>query len=360
MNHPTIFPIQRFQSIKTPFYYYNLDLLKKTIATVKEEAGKYENFHVHYAIKANANKHILSIISENRLGADCVSGGEIQAAVDAGFPADKIVFAGVGKSDWEINLALEQGISCFNVESLPELDIISQLAEARGVKATIAFRVNPNVDAHTHAKITTGLNENKFGIAMEDLLPAVKHAQSLPSIIFSGLHFHIGSQILHLEVYESLCQRINELQDQLERNNISCATINVGGGLGINYEAPDADPIPAFAAYFKIFGEHLKLRPGQSLHFELGRSIVAQCGTLIAKTLYVCDCRCWVHRTHSPRNVWRPPFYRKPFSSKQRALRHIRCRWPHLRKQRCVWKRHPASALPKRRLDSLSFRRGIR
>ena len=287
MNHPTIFPIQRFQSIKTPFYYYNLDLLKKTIATVKEEAGKYENFHVHYAIKANANKHILSIISENRLGADCVSGGEIQAAVDAGFPADKIVFAGVGKSDWEIKLALEQGISCFNVESLPELDIISQLAEARGVKATIAFRVNPNVDAHTHAKITTGLNENKFGIAMEDLLPAVKHAQSLPSIIFSGLHFHIGSQILHLEVYESLCQRINELQDQLERNNISCATINVGGGLGINYEAPDADPIPAFAAYFKIFGEHLKLRPGQSLHFELGRSIVAQCGTLIAKTLYV-------------------------------------------------------------------------
>lgn len=242
MNHPTIFPIQRFQSIKTPFYYYNLDLLKKTIATVKEEAGKYENFHVHYAIKANANKHILSIISENRLGADCVSGGEIQAAVDAGFPADKIVFAGVGKSDWEINLALEQGISCFNVESLPELDIISQLAEARGVKATIAFRVNPNVDAHTHAKITTGLNENKFGIAMEDLLPAVKHAQSLPSIIFSGLHFHIGSQILHLEVYKSLCQRINELQDQLERNNISCATINVGGGLGIN--SPTLTPSP--------------------------------------------------------------------------------------------------------------------
>lgn len=287
MNYLTTFPIDRFQAIKTPFYYYDLNLLKKTIKMVKEEAAKNENFHVHYAIKANANKRILSVISESQLGADCVSGGEVQAAIDAGFPADKIVFAGVGKSDWEICLALEKGISCFNVESLPELDVINQLAEARGVKATIAFRVNPNVDAHTHAKITTGLNENKFGIAMEDLIPAIKHAQNLSSVVFSGLHFHIGSQILQLGAYKSLCHRINELQDELERNNISCATINVGGGLGINYVDPDSEPVPAFTAYFKIFADYLKLRPGQSLHFELGRSIVAQCGSLIAKTLYV-------------------------------------------------------------------------
>lgn len=287
MNHLTSFPLERFQSIETPFYFYDIELLKETLSTAKKEAEKYKNFNVHYAIKANANPRILAIISENGFGADCVSGGEVQAAVSAGFPANKIVFAGVGKSDWEINLALDKSIACFNVESLPELDVINELAEARGVKATIAFRVNPNVDAHTHAKITTGLNENKFGIAMEDLIPAIKHAQELSAINFSGLHFHIGSQILHLEVYKHLCERINELQDELEKNGISCQSINVGGGLGINYNAPDAEPIPAFEEYFKIFGEHLKLRPGQSLHFELGRSLVAQCGSLIAKTLYV-------------------------------------------------------------------------
>lgn len=287
MSQLKIFSVERFKTLETPFYYYDLGLLRKTLDVAKQEACKYKNFHIHYAIKANANPRVLSQISEANFGADCVSGGEIRAAISSGFKADNIVFAGVGKSDWEINLAIEQGIQCFNVESLPELEVINELAKAKNKVASVAFRVNPNVDAHTHAKITTGLSENKFGIAMEDLKPAIKRANELSSISFVGLHFHIGSQILDLEVYKNLCQRINQLQDDLESEGIFCQLINVGGGLGIDYEQPDENPIPDFAQYFKIFADNLKLRVNQHLHFELGRSLVAQCGSLIARTLYV-------------------------------------------------------------------------
>ena len=277
------FPIDKFQEIQTPFYYYDTAVLRQTLKTINEEAGKHEGFEVHYAVKANANPKVLNIICQAGLGADCVSGGEIQAAINAGFPANKIVYAGVGKSDWEINLGLEKGIFCFNVESIPELEVINELAEKQNKIAQVCFRINPDVGAHTHANITTGLAENKFGIAMRDMESVIAEAQGMKNIKFLGLHFHIGSQILDMGDFEALCNRINELQDQLESHHIEVKNINVGGGLGIDYNHPNRVPIPDFKAYF----EHLKLRDGQKLHFELGRAVVGQMGSLITKTLYI-------------------------------------------------------------------------
>lgn len=282
-----LFPIEKFQRIETPFYYYDTAVLRKTLQTINAEAGKHEGFCVHYAIKANANPKVLNIICQAGLGADCVSGGEIEAAITAGFPANKIVFAGVGKSDWEINLGLEVGILAFNVESVPELQVINQLAKAKNAVANVAFRINPNVGAHTHANITTGLAENKFGISMRDMESVIAQAQALSNVKFVGLHFHIGSQILDMGDFEALCNRINDLQNQLERHHIKVDNINVGGGLGIDYNHPNRVPIPNFKDYFGTYARFLKLRQGQTLHFELGRAVVAQCGTLITRTLYV-------------------------------------------------------------------------
>lgn len=283
----TIFPTQKFAELETPFYYYDMDVLEETLCAIKKFTDPHPNYHVHYAIKANANPRIMQTIAQAGFGADCVSGGEVEAAHKAGFANTDIVFAGVGKSDREIITALNIGIHNFNVESLAELEVINELAKAMGKKAKVAFRINPNVDAHTHAKITTGLNENKFGIAMEDMVPAIREAQKMEAVEYIGLHFHIGSQILDLSVYVALCERINQLQDELEANGIQTSNINVGGGLGIDYDMPDTHPIPNFEEYFKIFTDNLKLRAGQQLHFELGRSIIAQCGSLIARTLYI-------------------------------------------------------------------------
>lgn len=273
--------------METPFYYYDTALLRETLRTINQEAGKHEQFCVHYAVKANANPKVLNIISQAGLGADCVSGGEIQAAINAGFPASKIVYAGVGKGDWEITLALDKGIYCFNVESMAELEVINSIAAQQNKVAGVCLRINPNVGAHTHAHITTGLAENKFGIAMSDMEQVIEAAQHMKHVHFMGLHFHIGSQILDMGDFEALCNRINELQDTLERQHIIVDDINVGGGLGIDYAHPNRVPIPDFAAYFNTYARHLKLRPNQRLHFELGRAVVAQCGSLITKTLYV-------------------------------------------------------------------------
>jgi len=277
----------KFNGLQTPFYYYDSQCLRTTLAAVNAAKANSDNFHIHYAVKANANPELLRIISAAGLGADCVSGGEIQAALDAGFPANEIVYAGVGKNDWEIELGLDAGIRCFNVESIPELEITNELAARKGKIANVAFRINPNVDAHTLAKITTGLNENKFGLAMEDMLPAVRTAQKMTNVNYVGLHFHIGSNILNLEIFIPLCERINQLQSQLESEGIETKSINVGGGLGTHYEDPDIHPIPDFIGYMDIFRKHLQLRPHQELHFELGRSIMGQCGAMIAKVLYV-------------------------------------------------------------------------
>ena len=281
------FPCLQFERLATPFYYYDTQLLRDTLKEINRHASQHDNYHVHYAVKANANPKILSIIREYGLGADCVSGGEIRAAITAGFPASKIVYAGVGKSDWEINLGLDNDIECFNVESIAELAVINQLAAAKGKTARVAFRINPNVGAHTHANITTGLAENKFGISMEDMEKAIAAAHDMGNIQFVGLHFHIGSQILDMGDFMALCNRINELQDRLEAAHIRVSSINVGGGLGIDYEHPNRVAIPDFKAYFNTFATCLKLRDGQSLHFELGRSVVAQCGSLITRTLYI-------------------------------------------------------------------------
>lgn len=281
------FPIEQFRQIETPFYYYDTALLRQTLKTIVEESGRYERFHVHYAIKANANPKILNIISQAGLGADCVSGGEIKAAIAAGIPGNKVVFAGVGKSDWEIETGLKHNIFSFNVESIPELDVINELAAQHNKIARIAFRINPNVGAHTHANITTGLAENKFGISMRDMAGVIDYAKTLKNVKFVGLHFHIGSQILDMGDFEALCNRINDLQQQLDNHHIHVENINVGGGLGIDYYHPNHLPIPDFKSYFKTYARFLKLRPHQTLHFELGRAVVAQCGNLITKVLYV-------------------------------------------------------------------------
>jgi len=282
-----IFPVERFAELRTPFYYYDMALLRQTLDTINQEVRKHEGFVVHYAVKANANPEVLSAIRQAGFGTDCVSGGEIEACIRAGFPGRKIVFAGVGKSDWEINLGLDSDIFCFNVESIPELEVINELAQQKGKVARVAFRLNPNVGAHTHANITTGLAENKFGIAMRDMLTVIEHAHELSNIKVVGLHFHIGSQILDMGDFQALCNRINELQNELERHRITVEHINVGGGLGIDYQHPNRVPMADFRAYFDTYARQLKLRPGQTLHFELGRAVVAPCGSLITRTLYI-------------------------------------------------------------------------
>ena len=281
------FPIDRLQRLQTPFYYYDAELLRETLRAINNEAQKHDGFSVHYAIKANANPKLLRIIREAGLGVDCVSGGEIEASIRAGFPSSKIVYAGVGKSDWEINLGLDNDIFCFNVESIPELEVINSLAAAKNKVARVAFRLNPNVGAHTHANITTGLAENKFGIDMRDMLKVIEEASQMANVKVVGLHFHIGSQILDMGDFEALCNRINELQQVLERHRIQLEHINVGGGLGVDYQHPNRVPLPDFKAYFDTYAKKLKLRPGQTLHFELGRAVVAQCGTLFTRVLYI-------------------------------------------------------------------------
>lgn len=281
------FPVGDFAGRKTPFYFYDLPLLERTLEAVRRELAGRPLWQVHYAVKANANPVILSTIAKAGFGADCVSGGEIHMASEAGFSPSAIVYAGVGKSDEEIALALELGISRFNVESTEELLVIEEIASALGKVAPVSFRVNPDIGAHTHANITTGLAENKFGIFHELLPQAVSLALECPHIRFCGLHFHIGSQILDMGDFVALCNRINDLTLSLERMGLPVGDINVGGGLGINYQHPNHLPVADFKAYFDTFKKHLHLREGQALHFELGRSIVAPCGTLICRVLYV-------------------------------------------------------------------------
>ncbi len=281
------FPIERFRELRTPFYYYDMALLRKTLGTVAECLAARPEFRLHYAVKANANPVILSEIASRGFGADCVSGGEIEAALKAGFRPESIVYAGVGKSDEEILLALESGISRFNVESAAELEVIDSLAEGCGRTAPVSLRVNPDIGAHTHANITTGLAENKFGINYGQLEEVLRLAMSLKSVEFKGLHFHIGSQLLDMMDFVALCNRINALVGELQLRGLPVGDINVGGGLGISYEHPNLLPVPDFAAYFDTFSRHLILPKGTPVHFELGRSIVGQCGSLISRVLYV-------------------------------------------------------------------------
>ena len=278
--------VKTFQSLKTPFYYYDTALLRATLQSATQEANRH-GFHLHYAVKANANPRILEIIQDYGIGADCVSGNEVARAVEYGFHPDRIVYAGGGKSDDEIRLALEKDIFCFNCESLPEIEVINTLAGELGKKASIALRVNPNVDAHTHHYITTGIEENKFGFYLYDLEHAIAVCRELENIRLIGLHFHIGSQITDLTVFRGLCLRVNEIQARLKEQGIILPHVNFGGGLGINYDCPSCGLIPDFASYFQTFADFFEAQPGQQLHFELGRSLVGQCGSLVSRVLYV-------------------------------------------------------------------------
>lgn len=281
-----MFPVECFRNIPTPFYFYDLSLLQDTLDAVKQ-ASSGSSFKVHYAVKANSNDRILRMIAAFGFGADTVSGGEIAKAIECGFDPADIVFAGVGKTDAEISEALRIGIGCFNVESAEELDIIIEWASRLDKVAPVALRVNPEIDAHTHHYITTGLAENKFGIAMSMIDNLVRKCVDNKRVDFRGLHFHIGSQITVGEPYEELCRRINHIVGHVESMGINIPIINVGGGLGIDYDMPDDNPIPDFATYFEIFRRSLKLHHVHEIHFELGRSIVGQCGSLISRVLYV-------------------------------------------------------------------------
>jgi diaminopimelate decarboxylase len=278
--------VTRFKNIETPFYYYDMRVLRQTLEACHTASAKY-GFHVHYAMKANFNPKVLDMIQAIGFGADCVSGNEVKAAIEHGFGKDKIVFAGVGKSDKEINLALDADIFCFNVESVQELYIINELAKAKNKTAKVAIRINPNVDAHTHHFITTGLDENKFGINTWQLTDVTDALRACPNLHFLGIHFHIGSQITDLEVYKSLCIRINEMQDWFVDHGFPVKVLNAGGGLGVDYHNPDTNTISDFENYFKVFQDFLNVKPGQEVHFELGRALVAQSASLISRVLYV-------------------------------------------------------------------------
>ena len=278
--------LSKFQSLNTPFYYYDTNLLRETLKRAKEASIKY-GYNVHYALKANVNDPVLKIVRELGLGADCVSGNEVKKALEIGFDAAHIVFAGVGKSDAEINYALSQNIFCFNCESKQELEVLNELAGKQNKKAGVALRINPNVNANTHHYITTGLEENKFGINIWEFEAVIALLKNLPNINLLGLHFHIGSQIMDLANFKSLCLKVNEVQQWFANHHIPLPNLNMGGGLGVNYHEPDTQAIPDFAAYFKIFNEILVLQANQKVHFELGRSIVAQCGNLISRVLYI-------------------------------------------------------------------------
>ena len=274
------------EGLKTPLYWYDLSLLNATLEEIKN-CIKDKPVKVHFAVKANCNPKVLKVISEAGLGADCVSGREVKAAIKAGFPASTVCYAGVGKTDRELIESMNAGIAYFNVESLEELEVLAQLAEEYGHKPNVCLRVNPNIDAHTHHYITTGLEENKFGIHLDLLEKAVEFTRNSPFLNLIGLHFHIGSQITSMEPFKYLCEKINELQVQYEKKGVEFKIINVGGGLGIDYDTPDQNPIPDFKGYFETLLTNLKLKPGQEIHCELGRAIVAQCGSLISKVTYV-------------------------------------------------------------------------
>lgn len=274
-------------TLETPAYYYDMELLNRTIHVVNECIAD-SPVDVHYAIKANSESEILRTLAKAGFGADCVSIGEVNHAIKCGFPKEKIVYAGVGKTDAEIRAALAVGIGCFNIESIEEIDIINEIAAESGVIPNVALRINPDIDAHTHHYITTGLAENKFGIDHRLLLDAVKKTLASKSLRFIGLHFHIGSQILTTEPFHILAQRINGMVKAVTENTgAEIEYINVGGGLGIDYENPDLHPIADFKGFFNTITSEIERSGKTRIHCELGRSIVAQAGSLLTRVIYV-------------------------------------------------------------------------
>lgn len=276
---------EQWADLTTPFYYYDLDLLRRTA----EEAHYWSRlfgFQVHYAIKANMHPGVMKALRQVGFGADCVSGGEILHAIRHGFAPGKIVFAGVGKTDKEIRTAIEADIFCFNVESLQEIDVLAEIAGSYSRQVRVCLRVAPGVNAETHAYISTGENIHKFGIREDQLEKALDSISKAEYLDFYGLHVHIGSQIRNMKVFARLSQRVNQLQNHIEAVGFKAKHINLGGGLGVDYSS-SVEILPDFEAYFSTLNTHLQRRKNQQVHVELGRSLTAGCGTLLTRVLYV-------------------------------------------------------------------------
>lgn len=278
--------VEAFKSIPTPFYYYDMDLLRSTLDECRRRA-EAAGIQVHYAVKANDDSRIIAAVRQAGFGVDCVSGGEVEYALQQGFAPEKIVFAGVGKTDAEIILALKGGIGCFNCESIPEIEVINQLAGQLGVRTRIAVRINPDIDARTHKYISTGQEENKFGIAPGDFTALFRALRAATNLDFCGIHLHVGSQITDMSVFETECRRAAEVAELFEKKGFKVTDINLGGGLGVDYNDPDANPIPNFAAWMGGIRRCLPVKEGQRVHIEPGRALVAQCGSLIARVVFV-------------------------------------------------------------------------
>ena len=269
---------------ETPFYLYDIELLNQTLESLMSIANKY-NYKIHYAIKANYDARLLQIIRKHGVGIDCASGNEVRCAIEAGFDPKTIVYAGVGKRDKEIRYAIEQDILAINCESIEEIELVNQFAAEASKVVNIALRVNPDIDPKTNHCIDTGQADSKFGISYEEILSEVESIRALKNIEVIGMHIHIGSQIRELHVFENMCNKVNVIVDNLTKLGFEIEFVDVGGGLGINYDMPENEPIPNFASVFAIIKQHLKVG-NRGVHFEFGRSIVAQCGELITKVLY--------------------------------------------------------------------------
>ena len=276
-------------SYPTPCYIYDSKLLQDNLDTAIKECKHAfgDTAHIHYALKANDNQQVLAQIKQSGLGIDCVSGGEIEHAVACGFDPNNIVFAGVGKQDSEIILALTFGIYSFNCESIEEVIVINDLAILHNKTAKIMLRVNPDIDAKTHKHISTGTYDNKFGMTFNDLIDFLPQLQTLSNIQLIGLHYHIGSQIMDMNVFKELAILASTHYEMLGKYGIVLSDIDLGGGLGVEYNTPVFTPITDFASYFDIFRQNLQLDNQVKIHFELGRSLVAQCGIMLSKVLFI-------------------------------------------------------------------------
>jgi diaminopimelate decarboxylase len=268
---------------ETPYYEYDMRVLRDTLEVVNNSI-KDVDYRIHYALKANTQDSILKEIKESGFGVDCVSGNEMELAVQMGFDKEKILFAGVGKTDKELDFAIENSIGCINCESLEELQLISDKSMKLSKITKVALRLNPNIDAKTHKYISTGKSENKFGISNLELKELIDTLDAFQGVDITGLHFHIGSQIMDLNPFIELCEKVKLILNQL-KEYFDITFINVGGGLGVDYERPEENLIPDFESYFNVFKKHLDI--DLPIYFELGRSIIAQCGKLYSQVLYV-------------------------------------------------------------------------
>ena len=274
----------KLRGYETPFYLYDMALLRQTLESVVYESKRY-GYHLHYAIKANYDDRLLSVIREYGLGIDCASGNELRKAIESGFDPKTIVYAGVGKRDKELRYAIEQEILAINVESLEELYLLDRLSGEMGKVTEVALRINPDIDPKTNHCIDTGQADSKFGISYEEILENAEELKKLNNLKLIGIHLHIGSQIRELHVFENMCNKVNVIVENMERLGFNFRFVDVGGGLGVNYDVPENEPIPNFASLFSIIHNHLSVGD-REVHFEFGRAIVAECGELITSVLF--------------------------------------------------------------------------